>query len=400
MFDKESMKASSQFLNAIFDQITSAIFIVDQSFKVLEFNEAFQTMVSKPREGIVNHLCGNVLGCTFAVEANAPCGTTAFCNQCDLRKSVESTLHDQKEIVGQIIEREFLFQNELERKYFRYSTKPLTMDGNHYVLLIVDDLTDIETKKSELLEQNALIRKLNDKFQNEMALARRVQRNIMPSKPFYMDDYTIKFRYYPLDLIGGDMFDFYPLDDHLVGVFICDVVGHGLPAALVTTMIKAIIEEAKHLLTLPARFVKHLNRRMMTILGDIYVTMIYGVLDTEEHSFNFVRAGHPHPWLIEGPHLTPIGQATNMLMGVDSEYTFTDETLVLGQGQKLMLYTDGLVESGFSEENYAHHLSQALLETQDMDSETLLKVIDRDVLALKKVKHEDDICVLIIERKK
>lgn len=395
----DAIKTSPVFMNAIFDQMHAAVFIIDQEFQVMAFNGAFQRMVGLEADSITQHLCGNVLGCYYSIRDQVDCGKSAFCDQCSLRLSVERTLQTGEDSPAQIIEREFVRDGEMLRKYFRYTIKPLSLNDATYALLIIDDITAIEEQKASLLEQNALIMKMNAKFQRDLEMAKRVQDSIIPKKSIRLNDYTVDFRYYPLDVIGGDMFDLYIIDNDRMGILMCDVVGHGLPAALITTMIKALVEASRHLLDHPKAFIRNLNRKLISILGEAYLSAIYGVLDTEAHTFHFVRAGHPHPLRLGRGGLETVGAANNLMLGIDESTLFLDDVVGLQPDTAIILFTDGLLEAQTTEGPYETNLMALLETTSTWHPEALVNAIDSDLSArMIPEKHEDDICFLVIGR--
>lgn len=395
----DAIKTSPAFMNAIFDQMHAAVFIIDRAFHVMAFNNAFQQMVGQAQNNITQHLCGNVLGCYYSISEDLPCGQTPFCKTCSLRLSVEQTLASHQESPPQIIEREFFREGTLFRKYFRYTIKPLVLEHQDYALLIIDDITEIEEQKASLLEQNAYITKMNAKFQRDLAMAKRVQDNIIPKRSTRLNDYIVDFRYYPLDVIGGDMFDLYIIDNNRMGILMCDVVGHGLPAALITTMIKALVEGSRHLLDHPKAFMRNLNRKLITILGEVYLSAIYGVLDTDAHTFHFVRAGHPHPMQLSAAGVIALGTAKNLMLGIDETTLFMDDLVAIPKDSAILLYTDGLLEAQTPRGQYEAELHTLLEASDTWHAESLVRAIDSDLRAkMLPEKHEDDICFLVIGR--
>lgn len=395
----EAIKASPQLMNMVFDQLHTAIFIVDEQFKVIAFNPAFQQLSGREEALIVHQLCGNVLGCVYSDGHKSPCGSAVFCQHCDLRKAIQSVFSHTAISDPRIVEREFVHAGELTRKYLRYMVKAIVLEGVPYALLLVDDVTAIEEQKASVLTQNAIISKLNAKFQRDLAMAKRVQDNIIPKQMLRLNDYVVDFRYLPLEAIGGDMFDLYILDHHRIGVLMCDVVGHGLPAALITTMIKALIEGSKHLLEHPKAFMRNLNRKLMSILGEVYLSAIYGIFDTAEHTFTFVRAGHPKPWILKRGEISEIGNVPNMMLGVDESFLFLDEVYTLERDEILLLYTDGLMEAKIDHSLYETHLKAIVKKWPLGGTQSTAQAIERDLREwVSPSDQADDICFLLIGR--
>ena len=87
-FNLNELKQSNKFLNNLIDNITSAIFVVDNNMKIQNFNNPFQALFQKPEDKILGELCGNAVGCVYTIDQSQDCGETENCNECLLRKSV------------------------------------------------------------------------------------------------------------------------------------------------------------------------------------------------------------------------------------------------------------------------------------------------------------------------
>lgn len=88
----DDLRESNEFLNAVIDNINSAIFVLDQEIRVHQFNHSFQQLFDKSEEALMGQLCGNAIGCAFAVREDNPCGQTSHCGMCELRASLLKTI--------------------------------------------------------------------------------------------------------------------------------------------------------------------------------------------------------------------------------------------------------------------------------------------------------------------
>ena len=84
----ENLYNSTEFYEFLLNNITTAVFLVDSEFSVKAVNESLKSLLGKEENDIINQLCGNSLGCAFAVEENKPCGTTSKCSTCTLRECI------------------------------------------------------------------------------------------------------------------------------------------------------------------------------------------------------------------------------------------------------------------------------------------------------------------------
>lgn len=172
-----NLKESNEFLNILFENITSAIFIVDESIRVNNFNDSFSILFEKREEQILGKLCGNAIGCSFAVEANADCGTTPYCKTCTLRKNIIKTMSQKIPIYKQSLSRDFYGKKNKSTKHFIYTTKYINFHNNNYILIIVDDHTELEERKKILEDQNKTLQILSEQKSKFLGIAAHDLRN-------------------------------------------------------------------------------------------------------------------------------------------------------------------------------------------------------------------------------
>ncbi|MCT4601562.1 MAG: PAS domain-containing sensor histidine kinase [Marinifilum sp.] len=173
----ENLKESNEFLNILFDNITSALFIVDQSAKIENVNDSFSILFQKREDQIIGELCGNALGCVFAVEEDKDCGSTSYCSNCKLRKDILKTMSEKVPTYRNKLSRDFYTSQIKDSKHFLYSTKFIQFHGKKYTLIIVDDHTELEKQKRKLEEQNETLKSLNEQKSKFLGIAAHDLRN-------------------------------------------------------------------------------------------------------------------------------------------------------------------------------------------------------------------------------
>jgi len=170
-------------------------------------------------------------------------------------------------------------------------------------------------------------------------------------------------RYQPAEAVSGDFFSISALSDEEVGVFICDVTGHGVRAALVTAMIRALAEELKPQARDPGTFLRKLNSDLCSILkstgSPMLTTAFYLVANCQTGTLRYANAGHPKPLLVNRsgnraqPLVNDCGHSQPALGLFDDPPYLTSETIIV-PGDFVMLFTDGLYEVlGQNEELYS-----------------------------------------------
>lgn len=180
---------------------------------------------------------------------------------------------------------------------------------------------------------------------NELEMAREIQLSILPGETPKIEGLNIAARYIPMSAVAGDFYDFISVDEKHLGVLIADVSGHGLPAALIASMLKvALFAQAPHACD-PARVLTGLNRTLHGKFRRHYVTAAYLFVDLEKYIVSYAGAGHP-PLLL---WRTREGRAyeveeNGLFLGPFAEAKFSSIELSLEAGDRLFLYTDGILE--------------------------------------------------------
>ncbi|TCO69694.1 PP2C family protein-serine/threonine phosphatase [Marinisporobacter balticus] len=393
------LKDSNHFLNIIFENITSAIFLIDQSIEVQQFNETFKTLFSKKEDQIIGRSCGNVIGCRYTIEEEKNCGNTSNCNQCIIRKSILKAFKDKTPTFKEIVNRNFYIEGRSIRKFFQFTAKYLSYNHNDMVLVIMDDITEIEKSKLELEKRNKMIERYNHRVHDELILARNVQQNLIPNKLPEIPGVSLSAIYKPLEEVGGDLYDFIKVDEDSVGIFLSDISGHGVPAAMITAMVKAIMETSTHLFHHPAAFISYLNRKLINISENMYLTALYSLYNTKTKKLTYMRCGHPYPILIRNGEYIEIKEGGSTILGMFENINFKSHTLSLQQGDKLIFYTDGLTEAiDHPQTLFKEDLHNIVIKHAHKSIQSLICHVYDDIINFKESKKfEDDVCILGME---
>lgn len=156
------LRGSPDFLNKVLNSISSAVMLLDRDMRLQAFNDALPAIFSNaPGEHLLYQKCGNAIGCAAAVESEKECGETEKCRSCELRKAAIMTYCEGVEYYKNRIHRDFFLRNGKKvRKILQFSTRLVRFNQDPYVLLILDDLTDLILKEDLIREQQLLIREL------------------------------------------------------------------------------------------------------------------------------------------------------------------------------------------------------------------------------------------------
>jgi serine phosphatase RsbU (regulator of sigma subunit) len=200
-------------------------------------------------------------------------------------------------------------------------------------------------------------------IQKELETARLIQQSILPETVPQIDGLDIAARYVPMTSVAGDFYDFIPVDNKHVGILVADVSGHGMPAALIASMLKiALAAQCDHAAD-PARVLQGLNQALCGKFQHHYVTAAYVYVDMEKRSLKYAGAGHP-PMLIWGGGSDGVREVTEngLFLGKFDFATYSSVDVPLTPGDRGLLYTDGISETTNPEgvEFGAEHFKQFL----------------------------------------
>jgi sigma-B regulation protein RsbU (phosphoserine phosphatase) len=147
--------------------------------------------------------------------------------------------------------------------------------------------------------------------------------------------------------IAGDLYDFHVVDNHRVGVLVADVTGHGVPAALIASMVKVAFTGQQASAAEPGELLAGMNKALCGTLAGQFVTAAYVFFDTERGELRYSVAGHPPPilWRSDTRQQIELGDSSGIFMGLDASVSYQERQLSLSTGDRVLLYTDGLTEA-------------------------------------------------------
>lgn len=204
------------------------------------------------------------------------------------------------------------------------------------------------------------------------------------------------------DMVGGDFFDFLPLSETRQGVMIGDVCGKGLPAAVYTSKAKYMLHAYALEDPAPSTSVARLNRALSDEMGNagLFISLVYGVLDSREGTFTYANAGHPPPLLFrrDTGEVTRL-EVTGGVIGMDSGMEFRPHTVTLPPGSVLLFFTDGLMEAVGSEDPYADGgVSPIIRQQAGAGAEAVARAVFDRARRLMDKNRRDDMAIIALRR--
>jgi len=192
---------------------------------------------------------------------------------------------------------------------------------------------------------------MKQRMDHDLDLARSIQASLLPKELPRISGVELAAFSYPALEIGGDYYDCFQVDEDRIGIAIADVSGKGISGAIMMAVCRSILRSQARGRQSPAEVLREVNHIIKDdVAEDIFVTMLYMVLNTKTHELVVARAGHDRPLLIQGGDsgLTPVDSAGAALGLVDKESfdsLINEVRLTLQSGSVIVAYTDGITEA-------------------------------------------------------
>jgi serine phosphatase RsbU (regulator of sigma subunit) len=200
--------------------------------------------------------------------------------------------------------------------------------------------------ETRVVEQVTKLEHLS-KLEHELSLAREIQNSMLPRAIPPLEGYEFSARMIPAKSVGGDFFDFIQLGESLLAIAIGDVSDKGVPAALFMAMVRSLLRAEIHPGRPLQRVLRSVNHHLIDMNDkDMFVTILFGVLDSSTHRFQYVRAGHETPIFFDAQgSFKRLTKTRGQALGVIEEITLDEQTIELPKGSILLLCSDGIPEA-------------------------------------------------------
>ncbi len=263
---------------------------------------------------------------------------------------------------------------------------------------------DLSLARDQLKEWNKDLATLNSELENknqkmahDLAAAAKIQQSLLPSGTPDIPSVQLAWTYSPCDELAGDFLNFFPLDDRHLAAFVVDVSGHGVASSLLAVtvgrvmtpmvsssslLVKPSDDESGKRIVSPAEVAYELNNRFpMEDQGNLYFTMVYGVLDKQTQEFKFVSAGHPNVVHVPAGGKPKLIETADMAIGWIEDTEFEEHSLQLAPGDRIYLYSDGVPEAmdhdleEFGDDRMLESLTKSSNEPVNVSTQQLLDAV-------------------------
>lgn len=225
------------------------------------------------------------------------------------------------------------------------------------ILAKVNNCLNMQRMSESLFRTRRQLQEKLHEIDESLSSAASIQQSLLPSEPPKGTSFNFAWRFIPCERVGGDLFNVFRLDETRIGVYVLDVCGHGVPAAMVATsvaqaldpfsgqILKRIIPPPPHYeLVSPAGVLAKLNRDYPIERFGKYITICYLLLDTQSGKVRYSNAALPLPFLIRADgRIETLGEG-GTIIGLGEGASYDEGEITMETGDRLFLYTDGIVE--------------------------------------------------------
>ena len=239
-------------------------------------------------------------------------------------------------------------------------------------------------------------------IEEELNFATDIQTNLLPKINPQIDGFDIAGKSIPAKEVGGDYYDFIPIDENKNAICLGDISGHGMPAAMLMANLQATLRGQALFSSSAGECLTRANKLLYRSTDlQKYATLFYGILDTIESTFHFSNAGHNPPFLIASDKKITRLIKGGTVLGFMEDYQFEEDSIKLNAGDSVIIYSDGITEAlnkkdkEFGEDRLLAILTENIKSTADTLIEKVFEAVKSFV---KEGPQSDDITIVVIKK--
>lgn len=390
---EEKLVEERNLLRTIIDHLPARIYVKDTASRYLLNNLA--------------HLAG--LGLQRQDEATGHMIIDFFPNE----RGRQALLDDQQVLAsGQpILNQEKSDFGAGQQLHWSLTTKVPLRDMQGKTVGLVGISHDITHRK----EAESELQRRTHEMETDLLMARQVQETFLPRNfPVFprgvpTDSSSLRFahRYIPATTLGGDFFNISQLSDTKCGVLVCDVMGHGVRAGLLTALIRGVVGELGERAEDPTHVLAEINRCLAPVLErsgqPVFATAFFGVVDTASNTLTYGNAGHPAPLIRRGSSgsvLRLSSKDPEPAAGLIPSFSYTRHECAFEAGDLLLGYTDGVVEAPDASGDFYGDQRLSLFLADDVTltgEDVCAKLVEELARYSGRTLFDDDVCIVAIE---
>lgn len=390
---EEKLVEERNLLRTIIDHLPARIYVKDTASRYLLNNLAHLAMLGLQRQ---EQATGRTTLDFFPNER----GRQALLDDQQVLNSGQSIINQEKSDFG-----------AGQELHWSLTTKVPLSDLKNHIIGLVGISHDITRRK---IAEGELQRRTFE-METDVTMARQVQETFLPrTYPIFprgvpAESSSLRFahRYIPATTLGGDFFNISQLSDTKCGVLICDVMGHGVRAGLLTALIRGVVGELGERAEDPRHVLAEINLCLAPVLErtgqPVFATAFFGVIDTVAETLTYGNAGHPAPLIRRGSSGSVMRLSSSdpePAAGLIPKFSYTRRECVFSAGDLLLGYTDGVIEAPDADGEFYGDSRLSLLVAQDVSlssDEVCTLIVDELARYSGTNVFDDDVCIVAIE---
>lgn len=360
----EKIKRDGVIFYEVLDGMVDWVRVIDQNGVIIFANKSMEDALGKD---IVGKKCFTAIG------------KGCVCARCITEATVNT---------GEIVEKEEIIGDRI----FSVKSSPVK-DPSGNIYAAVEVFRDV-TKERKL--EKEIIRK-NEKMSKDLSFARTIQKKILP-KQGILGPLNIDYLYFPSEMLSGDIFDINKINEDLIGIYISDVVGHGITASIMTMFIRQAMKSIKYDYLNPSEAISELHQRFLDLNLDTdkYFSIFYGIYNKRDNTFRYVNGGHNCiPLLINSNGIEFLEAKGYPITCLFDKIKYEEKSVKLEKGDKILFYTDGVIETR-NEKGELFGFDR-LIDITNKNRDNLLDAIEKRLNEFKYKDVDDDFALLTVE---
>ncbi len=376
-------------LQDMIDGIDEPLAVISGDFIIKRANRSYSSIVNHDFHDIIGTKCFTTLR-----QRSSPCSDCKLDQSLNKKESLitEFSQHPTKKGVVSISFSPFNLSLE--------NDEPSIIEHIRDITLLEKLKDDLQKKNRSLAKTMKNLKIAQGNIKDELRLARLIQQGILPKSAPEMEGVSIAVSYHPVTDVGGDLYDFIKFSNSRMGIFIGDASGHGLAAAFVGTISKmSLYNHSKEEMPVDQLLANINSDLINNIHTGHYITCFWGIIDIENRTFTFCRAGHPIPVLIKKDGSITELRTDGTFIGLIPDTTFEKKTITFEKGDRIYLFTDGIFEvfDNREQQNEMLGYERFIQMLRSHNSQSFSKAFSSIKNQLSKFSYDDDYTFIAIE---
>ncbi|HLS53430.1 MAG TPA: SpoIIE family protein phosphatase [Tissierellaceae bacterium] len=314
-------------------------------------------------------------------------GSKCYESICNVEKC-DFCITNRSMVTGEIVQKEEVINGN----YYSVKSSPVR-NGKGEIFAAVEVFRNVTRERKLELE---LINK-NKKMNEDLQFAKRIQEKILPSKG-RVGNLRFDYVYKPSEMLSGDMFDIYRIDDKHIGIYISDVAGNGVAASMMTMFIHQMMRVMKEETISPSKTLSNLHKRFLSLnLGaENYFTIFYAVYNKESKILKYANAGHNCiPIKFNGGDIKLLENKGFPITMLLNNMEYEEKEVRLKNRDKILFYTDGVTEArDYSGKEFGLDNIIRILKS---NTNNILDTMEDEVINFSWGEHIDDLAIVLLE---